>query len=118
VSWAWWAARGKTEKGKGGPGCGLALVNCTAKVACVGGGEKKKEKREGNWAERRELAQQGWNSLFSISNSFLIPRFESNLNRIQNQTKFYSNLKLKHSFKSKQNASSMKCNKQIFIKPK
>jgi hypothetical protein len=46
------------------------------------GREKKKEKREGNWVGRRELAQQGWNSLFSISKYFLISWFESNLNRI------------------------------------
>jgi hypothetical protein len=115
----------------------LGLVGCTgengegkrwaemwagaSKLCCKGGlrgGGRKRKKREGNSAGRRELAQQGWNSLFSVSNSFVIPRFESNVNRIQNRTKFYLNLKLKHSFKSKQNASSMKCNKQIFIKPK
>jgi hypothetical protein len=79
-----------------------------------GGGKK----REGETRPEERIGPTGLEFLFSISNSFLIPRFESSLNRIQNRMKFYSNLKLKHSFKSKQNASSMKCNKQIFIKPK
>jgi hypothetical protein len=82
----------------------------------VWGRENKKEKR-GKLGREERIGPTGLEFLFSISNSFLIPRFESNLNRIQNRMKFYSNLKLKHSFKSKQNASSMKCNKQIFINP-
>jgi hypothetical protein len=84
-------------------------------LGCGRGGGKK---REGETRPEERIGPTGLEFLFSISNSFLIPRFESSLNRIQNRMKFYSNLKLKHSFKSKQNASSMKCNKQIFIKPK
>jgi hypothetical protein len=83
-----------------------------------GGGGRKVRKERGKLGREERIGPSGLEFLFSISNSFLIPRFESNLNRIQNRTKFYSNLKLKHSFKSKQNASSMKCDKQIFIKPK
>jgi hypothetical protein len=93
-----------------------------SKLCCKGGlrvaeGEKERKER-GKLGREERIGPTGLEFLFSISNSFLIPRFESNLNRIQNRTKFYSNLKLKHSFKSKQNASSMKCDKQIFIKPK
>jgi hypothetical protein len=82
-------------------------------VGCQGKGKKREEPERENWPNRVRIL-----SFFSISNSFLIPRFESNLNRIQNRTKVYSNLKLKHSIKSKQNASSMNRNKQIFIKAK
>jgi hypothetical protein len=56
-----WAARvgpgglrgGKTEKGKGGPGCGLVLANCAAKLGCVGEGEKERKERGKQGREER-----------------------------------------------------------------
>jgi hypothetical protein len=116
VSRAWWAAQGKNGEGKRWAGRWAGASELCCEGGLRGGGKARKER--GKLGREERIGPTGLDFLFSISNSFLIPRFESNLNRIQNRTKFYSNLKLKHSFKSKQNESSVKCNKQIFIKPK
>jgi hypothetical protein len=75
---------------------GLPPVRKKNKASWAQSGERK----EGWLGRPGRMGPQGQN-YFSISNSFIIPRFESNLNRIQIRTKFYSNLKLKHSIKSK-----------------
>jgi hypothetical protein len=49
----------------------------------VGEGEKERKER-GKLGREERIGPTGLEFLFSISNSFLIPRFESNLNRIQN----------------------------------
>jgi hypothetical protein len=52
---------------------------------------------------------------FEYSKGFSISCFDSNPNSIRILNEFYMNLKLKHSIKSKQNSSGMKCNKAKLI---
>jgi gamma-glutamylcysteine synthetase len=47
------------------------------------------------------------------SKGFSISCFDSNSNSIRISNEFYTNLKLKHSIKSKQNASGMKMQQTI-----
>jgi hypothetical protein len=77
----------------------------------VGHAEKREQKKR-----KRELGRLriGPKKVLKKSKGFSISCFDSNSNSIRVWNEIYTNLKLKHSIKSKQNASSMKCIK-IYI---